>query len=221
MVQCDTCRCWLHVSCIGLHEKDFEDDYNCPRCRHEDLPTIISRGGKIGSSEVARLQRQRDKAITQMNHESEAVLEEGDDIDAMEIEDIEESYNENDDHDGDEKETLKHHSIFQDLQISPIQKPRSGRPHVGDSIACDFFDVPVYCSTLTERSMPSLSLSENSLGSLVEEQIATPSSVFAQPDCPDCPVQVQPPDLTSFMELETEQDTAWMKFANFDDDFIC
>ncbi|KAI9025278.1 hypothetical protein CLU79DRAFT_744854 [Phycomyces nitens] len=32
MIQCDQCRVWLHMDCIGLNEGALDDLYSCPRC---------------------------------------------------------------------------------------------------------------------------------------------------------------------------------------------
>jgi hypothetical protein len=35
MVQCDTCRTWLHSECVGLTEETLEDSYCCAKCKSD------------------------------------------------------------------------------------------------------------------------------------------------------------------------------------------
>ncbi|CAG8454005.1 12715_t:CDS:2 [Ambispora leptoticha] len=39
MVQCDHCRGWLHLECLGLGGEDLDDEYYCPRCVSSYDPT--------------------------------------------------------------------------------------------------------------------------------------------------------------------------------------
>ncbi|KAF9433574.1 hypothetical protein BGZ76_009257 [Entomortierella beljakovae] len=43
MVQCDSCKVWLHIDCLNLTEEDIPDEYFCPTCLGLPIP---STGGK-------------------------------------------------------------------------------------------------------------------------------------------------------------------------------
>ena len=91
MIQCETCKCWQHCSCMGMHtEDDCPDVYYCEQCRPENhiellrsygfLPAKVAKRGTSRSSRQAtakesarELQEARD-AIRALAEENAARL---------------------------------------------------------------------------------------------------------------------------------------------------
>lgn len=46
MVQCDSCKCWLHAHCVNFKTADdVPEHYVCPNCKSKviyNLPTILN-----------------------------------------------------------------------------------------------------------------------------------------------------------------------------------
>ena len=40
MIQCDRCRMWQHLHCVGVEQKDIVNDYVCPCCLEKDEITV-------------------------------------------------------------------------------------------------------------------------------------------------------------------------------------
>lgn len=46
MIQCETCKCWQHCSCMGMHtEEDCPDVYYCEQCRPENHIELLRSYG--------------------------------------------------------------------------------------------------------------------------------------------------------------------------------
>ncbi|WFD19215.1 Histone deacetylase complex subunit [Malassezia caprae] len=91
MIQCETCKCWQHCSCMGMHtEDDCPDVYYCEQCRPENhtellrsygfLPAkVAKRGASRGSrqavaKESARELQEAREAIRVLAEENAARL---------------------------------------------------------------------------------------------------------------------------------------------------
>jgi hypothetical protein len=46
MIQCDTCRSWLHSDCVGLSEDYLEDSFYCPECKENR--NHVSEANQVG-----------------------------------------------------------------------------------------------------------------------------------------------------------------------------
>lgn len=91
MIQCETCKCWQHCSCMGMHtEEDCPDVYYCEQCRPENhiellrsygfLPAKIAKRGAhrgnrqtVAKESARELQEARD-AIRVLAEENAARL---------------------------------------------------------------------------------------------------------------------------------------------------
>lgn len=89
MIQCETCKCWQHCSCMGMHtEEDCPDVYYCEQCRPENHIELLrslgflpsSKNGKRGparsrnAKETARELREARDAVRAMAEENAARL---------------------------------------------------------------------------------------------------------------------------------------------------
>lgn len=55
MIQCETCKCWQHCSCMGMHsEDDCPDVYYCEQCRPENHVALLRSLGFLGGAKAAR-----------------------------------------------------------------------------------------------------------------------------------------------------------------------
>lgn len=78
MIQCETCKCWQHCSCMGMHTEDeCPDLYYCEQCRPENhvdllralgtLPPKTAKRGRNGRAftpkETARELREAKEAV--------------------------------------------------------------------------------------------------------------------------------------------------------------
>lgn len=95
MIQCETCKCWQHCACMGMHtEADCPDVYYCEQCRpenHVDLlhslgflpsPKPLKRGASRSSrqaqaKETARELQSAREAIRVMAEDNAARLRDG------------------------------------------------------------------------------------------------------------------------------------------------
>ncbi|KAG0231946.1 hypothetical protein BGW42_008546 [Actinomortierella wolfii] len=59
MIQCDKCRVWLHLDCVGLDDDNVPDEYFCPTCLGLPLPRANRR-----SARTSRSQRRKAEAST-------------------------------------------------------------------------------------------------------------------------------------------------------------
>ena len=55
MIQCETCKCWQHCACMGMHtEEDCPDVYFCEQCRPENHIELLRSLGFLPSPKAAK-----------------------------------------------------------------------------------------------------------------------------------------------------------------------
>ncbi|WFD03250.1 Histone deacetylase complex subunit [Malassezia obtusa] len=55
MIQCETCKCWQHCACMGMHtEDDCPDVYYCEQCRPENHIELLRSLGFLPSPKAAK-----------------------------------------------------------------------------------------------------------------------------------------------------------------------
>ncbi|WFD00070.1 Histone deacetylase complex subunit [Malassezia yamatoensis] len=55
MIQCETCKCWQHCACMGMHtEDDCPDVYYCEQCKPENHITLLRSLGFLSSPKSAK-----------------------------------------------------------------------------------------------------------------------------------------------------------------------
>lgn len=55
MIQCETCKCWQHCACMGMHtEEDCPDVYFCEQCRPENHVDLLRSLGFLPSPKAAK-----------------------------------------------------------------------------------------------------------------------------------------------------------------------
>jgi len=55
MIQCETCKCWQHCSCMGMHtEDDCPDVYYCEQCRPENHIELLRSYGFLPAKVAKR-----------------------------------------------------------------------------------------------------------------------------------------------------------------------
>lgn len=55
MIQCETCKCWQHCACMGMHtEEECPDVYYCEQCRPENHIDLLRALGFLASPKVPK-----------------------------------------------------------------------------------------------------------------------------------------------------------------------
>ncbi|WFD44433.1 Histone deacetylase complex subunit [Malassezia psittaci] len=55
MIQCETCKCWQHCACMGMHtEDDCPDVYYCEQCKPENHIALLRSLGFLSSPKSAK-----------------------------------------------------------------------------------------------------------------------------------------------------------------------
>ncbi|WFC96033.1 Histone deacetylase complex subunit [Malassezia brasiliensis] len=55
MIQCETCKCWQHCACMGMHtEDDCPDVYYCEQCKPENHIELLRSLGFLPSPKAAK-----------------------------------------------------------------------------------------------------------------------------------------------------------------------
>lgn len=63
MIQCETCKCWQHCACMGMHtEDDCPDVYYCEQCKPENHIELLRSLGFLPSPKSAKRNRGRGSA---------------------------------------------------------------------------------------------------------------------------------------------------------------